>query len=308
MKINRFILGLCCLPVAGTATAQGCSDAGFCTIGNMNAHSSKTASENKQKISILFSNGIGDENVFVFTPAIQYDNKINANWAIQTKLTANIANGNLGSATGAGDLFLSSTYSLPEKDGWQISFLLGAKLPLNKGDIRTDKKPLPMQYQSSLGTADLLAGISVSNSKWLFATALQQPLSGTNRNTFLPAYWNTAAASKYSPTNSFNRKGDVLLRAGYHFIASGRAAFTIGLLGIYHLDEDTYYDGNISNSPIALKGAAGVTLNSTAVLHYKINNKISIGLTGGVPFIVRDIRPDGLTRKFVIAPEIAFKF
>lgn len=308
MKINCIFLSLFCFSVTGTTKAQGCSDAGFCTIGNMNVHSSETASAKKQKITLQFSNGIGDENVFVFTPAIQYDNKLNMNWAIQAKLTANIANGNLGSASGAGDLFLSSTYTLHKKDNWQIAFLLGTKLPLNKGDIHAGAKPLPMQYQSSLGTVDLLAGISVSNSRWLFATALQQPLSGINRNTFLPAYWNTAAANKYSPSNSFNRKGDALLRAGYNLITSDKATLNIGLLGIYHLNEDTYYNANISNSPIVLKGSAGLTLNGTAALQYKINSKISIGVTGGVPFIVRDIRPDGLTRKFVLAPEIAFKF
>jgi hypothetical protein len=165
-----------------------------------------------------------------------------------------------------------------------------------------------MQYQSSLGTVDLLAGISLTNKKWLFATAVQQPLSGTNRNTFLPAYWNTAAANKYSPTNTFNRKGDVLLRAAYTLIGKDKIDLSIGLLSIYHLGKDTYVNGNISNKPIALDGSEGLTLNGTAALHYRLNNKFSLGLSGGVPFVVRDIRPDGLTRKFVVSPEIVFNF
>jgi hypothetical protein len=287
--------------------AQGCSDAGFCTIGNMN-HKATDAAIKKQKLTLILSSGIGDENVFVFTPGIQYDNRLNKNWAIQGKLTGNYADGNLGSATGLGDLFLSVTYSLNKKNNWQTSFLLGTKLPLNNSDIRTGNKPLPMQYQSSLGTVDLLAGISLSNKKWLFATAVQQPLSGTNRNTFLPAYWNTAAANKYSPTNTFNRKGDVLLRAAYTLIGKDKIDLSIGLLSIYHLGKDTYVNGNISNKPIVLNGSEGLTLNGTVAIHYRLNNKFSLGLSGGMPFVVRDIRPDGLTRKFVVSPEIVFNF
>jgi hypothetical protein len=286
--------------------AQGCSDAGFCTIGNMNQHNDVSAK--KQKLTLIVSNGVGDENVFVFTPGIQYDNQLNKNWAIQAKLTGNYANGNLGTATGLGDIFLSATYSLNKKNNWQTSFLLGTKLPLNNSDIRFDDKPLPMQYQSSLGTADILAGVTFKNNKWLFATALQQPLSGTNRNTFLPDYWNTAAAKKYLPTNTFKRKGDVLLRAGYTIVEKNKLDINIGLLGIYHLGEDTYINGNVSNAAIALNGSEGLTLNGTAALHYAVNNKFSIGLSGGVPFVVRDIRPDGLTREFVLSPEFILKF
>ncbi|MGF2413571.1 MAG: hypothetical protein ACQUYJ_14665, partial [Ferruginibacter sp.] len=66
--------------------------------------------------------------------------------------------------------------------------------------------------------------------------------------------------------------------------------------------------GNISNSPIALNGSEGLTLNGTTALHYTINHKFSIGLLAGVPFVVRDIRPDGLTRKFVVSPEFILKF
>lgn len=290
------------------SSAQGCSDAGFCTIGNLNQYARDTASHHKQKLTFIFTNGIGDENVYVFTPAVQYDYSFNSRWTVQGKITGNYANGNLGTATGAGDVFLSAIYSLPEKNHWQTSFLFGTKLPLSNADIRTANKPLPMQFQSSLGTVDLLAGITIADKKWLFSTAIQQPLTGSNRNTFLPAYWNTAQANKYSSSNDFNRKADVLLKAAYKLIEKEKLAVNIGLLGIYHLGKDTYINGNISNKPIALIGSDGLTLNGTAAISYKFNNKVSIRLLGGIPFIVRNIRPDGLTRKFVLSPEISFNF
>lgn len=285
--------------------AQGCSDAGFCTMGSIKQSAIETS---KQKLSLQLTNGIGDENVYVFTPGIQYDNKLNNNWAIQAKLTANVASGNLGTISGLGDVFISGSYTPTTKNKWKSTFILGTKLPLNNGDLRKDNKPFPMQYQSSLGTIDLIAGVSITNDKWLFATAIQQPLTGRNRNTFLPAYWANADASKYAPSNDFNRQGDVLLRAGYTIIANKKFNLKASLLGIYHLSEDTYIDANISNKPIEINGSDGITLNGTFAASYKINPKFSIAISAGLPFVVRDVRPDGLTRSFSFSPELIYHF
>lgn len=308
MKLLPSIILLISLLTINNVYSQGCSDAGFCTIGNLKQEGSDSLFSRQQKLSFLFASGIGDENVYVFTPGIQYDNRLSKQWAIQARITANYASGNLGSAAGLGDIFLSSIYTFKARSTWTKSFLLGAKVPLNTSDIRKGNKPLPMQYQSSLGTFDIIAGFTIANKKWLFATAIQQPVSGINRNTFLPAYWNTAEAYKYSPTNDFNRRGDVLLRAGYEISSTIKWRLNIGLLGIYHLGKDAYVDGNVSNKPIKLSGSEGLTLNGTAAALYKLNSKLSFGLTAGVPFLVRDIRPDGLTRRFVLSPEFIFHF
>jgi hypothetical protein len=306
-NIVLFLLTGFCLS-AQICKAQGCSDAGFCTIGSLKPGHSDFEALKKQKITLIMSNGIGDEKVNVFTPGIQYDNRINNRWAIQTRLTGNFASGNLGNASGLGDLILSGTHSLASKSKTGLSFLLGTKLPLNNSNLSASNKPLPMQYQSSLGTVDIIGGVTLTRSQWLFALAVQQPLTGRNRNTFLPVYWGTPAADKYIPTNDFNRKGDVLLRADYRPKTSDKWTIHLGLLGIYHLGKDTYIDGNISKNPISLTGSEGLTLNGTVAVQYRASRSVSLGLSGGVPFVVRDIRPDGLTRKFVIAPEIAFHF
>lgn len=288
--------------------AQGCSDAGFCTIGNLKHNPASANNGRKQKLSFLFSNGIGDESVYVFTPGIQYENKLNQQWTIQAKLTANYASGNLGNASGLGDLVLVGSYTPKSISKWKSTFTLASKLPLNSGNIKMSAKPLPMQYQSSLGTIDGIIGYTITNEKWKFSTAFQQPFTGTNQNTFLPAYWNTIDAIKYSPSNDFKRKADGLLRVGYQFNIADHFIITTGLLGIYHFGNDTYIDANVSNAPIELKGSSGLTLNGTAIADYSINQKLSIGLTVGAPFVVRDIRPDGLTRAFVVSPEFIIHF
>ena len=307
-KILCFISIFIMLCSTQDGNAQGCSDAGFCTTGNLRPLASDSLAVKNQQLSLIIANGIGDEGVYVLTPALQYENRLNKSWSLQAKLTSNYASGNLGTAFGLGDVILSTTYTKKAKNNWEGSFLLGTKLPLNLSDLSIDNKPLPMQYQSSLGTVDLIAGMSFTNGKWFLATAVQQPLTGTNRNTFLPAYWNTNEALEYPSTNDFDRRGDVLLRVGYDVRKSERMKINLGLLSIYHLGKDTYIDGNISNRPIKIDGSEGLTLNGTFAFRYKAGEKFDIGLSGGAPFIVRDVRPDGLTRAFVLSPEFTFKF
>lgn len=299
----KFTLFILFLIKTGSAAGQGCSDAGFCTIGNLNQHRIDTI-KHSQKLILLLPGGIGDENVFVFTPGLQYENQLSRHWAVQVKLTANYATGNLGTASGPGDIFLSGTYLFKERKQWVTSVMLGTKLPLHSGNLKKDGKSLPMQYQSSLGTIDLISGFSVQNKYWQFSGGWQQPLSGINRNNFLPQYWNTNEADKYPPSNDFNRKGDVLLRAAYTFHVHKKFTLTSGMLGIYHLSNDTYINANISNNPIAINGSRGTTLNATLAASWNVYDQVAIGFSAGTPLIYRDVRPDGLTRSIVVATEI----
>lgn len=303
----KFFTVLCGILVSQAACyGQGCSDAGFCTIGNLN-QSKGDSIHRGQKLSLLLPAGIGDEDVLVFSPGLQYENHFSPYWSIQAKLTANYANGNLGHAAGLGDIFLSGTRSFIGRNGWNTSVTLGTKLPLNTGNLKENGKSLPMQYQSSLGTIDLITGFSISNTHWQFSAGFQQPLSGINRNNFLPEYWNTTEAESYPPSNDFDRKADVLLRAVYTMNIR-KLSVNAGLLGIYHLEEDTYVNANTSNNPISIKGSSGLTLNATLAVFWVVNSSITIGISAGMPLYYRDVRPDGLTRSIVVLPEIRWNF
>lgn len=290
--------------VRNSADAQGCSDAGFCTIGGLKQHG--IADNVGQKISLLLPVGLGDQGVLVFAPGIQYDNQLSAQWAIQAKLTANYASGNLGSVGGSGDVVLSATYTLPVKTKWATSLTLGIKLPLNEGNLKINGQSLPMQYQSSLGTVDVITGLSISNGNWQFSAGWQQPLTGANANTFLPGLVNRSEDKTYPPSNQFNRKADVLARVAYSWVIKSRFSLNAGLLGIYHVAEDTYTDATGKAVPIA--GSSGLTLNATLAGWWTINPKMRIGFTAGTPVKTRTVRPDGLTRSIIFAPEISWLF
>ncbi|HYG20462.1 MAG TPA: hypothetical protein VD816_16095 [Ohtaekwangia sp.] len=287
--------------------AQGCSDAGFCTIGNLAQENSDSLSKSPAW-TLLLPVGVGDEDVIVFSPGLQFDKRLSARWSMQIKITANHASGNLGKATGPGDFYVSATYQIKKTSSWHPSITLGTKLPLNSGNLKASGTPLPMSYQSSLGTIDFIAGIGISNERWQFAAGWQQPLSGANKNRFLPDQWDNARADNYPPSYDFNRQGDVLLRVDRKINAARSLSLNVGLLGIYHLGEDTYVDTRLRDTPILLDGAEGMTLNATLAAAWAIREKFSLGFSSGVPLLFRDLRPDGLTRKFVFAPEIRWKF
>lgn len=288
------------------AEAQGCSDAGFCTIGSIKHNAYANDSTKDQSLSVILTNGIGDEGVYVFTPSVQYDNQLNEHWSIQSKLTANYASGGLGTARSLGDLYFSSSYQFSKSSKWNKTFTIGIKVPLNNSNLKAEDKALPMGYQSSLGTLDFIVGFTITNNRWIFSSGYQQPISNPNGNTFLPEIWNTEEAYKFSPSNLFHRKSDVLLKAGYKINSLKKLKINLGFLAIYHLTNDVYTSMDLEQ--IEIVGSEGLTLNATLNAVYNISSKFSLALTAGTPLIVRDIRPDGLTRSLVLSPEIIIKF
>ncbi|HEU5291691.1 MAG TPA: hypothetical protein VFU05_13670 [Cyclobacteriaceae bacterium] len=306
LKKIVWVSGLLLLP--SLVKAQGCSDAGFCTLGNLKESAAPTNSE-RHALSLTVGMGSGDEKVFVLTPLLQYDFSPNDQLTIQTKVAVNYASGNLGNAGGLGDIYLSGTYTVNPEQNWKWSAMVGVKLPLNPGNLEENGQPLPMQYQSSLGTFDAIIGASVRSNRWQFSAGLQQPLSGENKNEFLPTLWpGNNDAEKYPATSSFSRKADVLLRGAYHFITNNKFQLTAGLLGIYHVSNDTYQDPATSDQPITIDGSDGLTLNLTTSMRWSVGSKFQIGLVAGAPVVTREIRPDGLTRSFVVSPEIRWSF
>jgi hypothetical protein len=287
--------------------AQGCSDAGFCSIGNLKAGAHPATQPNQQYLRFEGPIGLGDENVFVFSPGIEYGLR-RKGWVLSGKLTGNFASGNLGSKAGLGDLFLSWTGTVWKKAGSSLSATLATKLPLSSSNLKLDGLPLPMQYQSSLGTVDLITGIAFSRPKWSLAAGLQQPLTGSNSNGFLPEFWGQNEANAYPASRRLKRAGDILLRASYRVLNNEAWNIDAGLLGIYHLKNDSYQTTGPVQSRIDLEGSRGLTLNITAAVNYRLSSNWTLSVLAGTPAVVRDIRPDGLTRSFVLSPQITYSF
>ena len=163
-----------------------------------------------------------------------------------------------------------------------------------------------MDYQSSLGTFDLIVGAGYTINKWQFVWAYQQPLT-QNENKFLAEqYPSDSPLRDFQSTNKFERKGDMLLRISYPMSVGKSFTFTPSLLPIYHLGNDKYTDavGNLNE----IVNSEGLTLNANVYFDLAISKASSLQLNVGTPLVVREARPDGLTRSFIINLEYVVKF
>ncbi len=296
------------MAVAAKTNAQGCSDAGVCTIHSFKNNTGKPDEDNKNnEVAIGFAFGKGERFTSNYTLYIEYTRNISANTSVTGKISYAAISGELATTSGFSDLFLSVNHSFARKGKWQKSFVVGLKIPLDQSDIVKNGIHLPMPYQTSLGTTDLVVGVSYALRSFGITLAAQQPLKSVNGNRFLPEeYPSVPLANRYLPSNQFSRKGDVLLRLSYNFDLNKRFSVRPSLLSIYHVADDTYLDANKIRREI--DRSQGLTLNGNVFLDYRLNKTSSFELSLGTPFVVRTNRPDGLTRSFVAALEYKFGF
>ena len=280
--------------------SQGCSDAGFCTINSFKPNSAIAAKKNHLKFGMFASSA--DNSVSVWGNYVEYHTQLSDQFSFDTKLTSLAQNGNGYTSFGLGDLFLSSNYKL--NPNWTVT--VGTKIPLTNGDKKENGVSLPMDYQSSLGTLDAIVGMGYQINKLQLVLAWQQPLT-QNKNQFLAENRNTPTILKqFQSTNGFKRSGDILFRVAYPLALTNDLQFTTSLLPIYHLDNDRYID--LSGKEKSIEGSKGLTLNGNVFLDYAINTTNSLQLNIGMPLLVRDVRPDGLTRGFIATLEYKFQF
>jgi len=215
--------------------------------------------------------------------------------------------GELANTSGPTDLFLSLNHAFATKSKWTRSFVVGLKLPFDKADIAKNGIHLPMPYQTSLGTTDLVLGLNFIRNSFGATIAVQQPLKPINGNQFRPGDYPTVPlADKYLPSYMFSRKGDVLLRFSYDLYLNKRFSIRPSLLSIYHEANDTYVDADKIRKEI--RKSAGLTANANVFVDYRLHTGNEFELSLGTPYVVRTNRPDGLTRSFVAAISYKFSF
>ena len=281
---------------------QGCSDAGFCTLGSFKPGGLDSNSRFRNQFKIGVSYGSADHSISIFGTHLEYQRVLTKKLVFNGKLSSLSQSGNGISTFGFSDLFLNIDYPINEIGKLTVGF----KLPLNDGSKLRDNLPLPMDYQSSLGTLDFLLGISRELNKIHLALAFQLPLS-QNQNEFIAEDYPAGSSLKqFQTTNQFVRRGDMMLRVAYPLRINYKFKITPGLLPIIHLGKDLYTDKQ--GIERAIDGSQGLTLNGTVHIDYEIHGIHSLQLNAGAPFVVRKERPDGLTRSFIAALEYRRKF
>ncbi len=319
------------LPLA--LKAQGCSDAGFCTMGAMKPDQHLKTQRTAKLLSMQVSQYVARTKFEDYICATTLEANIalgstNKN-SMQVKLPYMVIFNFLENTQGLGDISLSYTRLLFKNEQIQVSGTLGAKIPTNKANKTTrDGLPLPMYQQTSLGTYDAIMGVSVLAKGWLIATGIQQPVINENYNEFTWKAWRTALPAgdarratqdKVPMSKRLVRKADVMLRVERN-IRFKRMDWHVGLLGIYKLQRPTFIDGTgerVENATainagvrteVETKSAKGLALSAIIGFTHHLSAKSALQVVYGDALIRREKNPDGLSREQVYTVGYQYTF
>jgi hypothetical protein len=304
----------CCLGTDGFS--QGCSDAGFCTMGAMKPDQqfNKKIQVKLQTLEISFYRGTTTLTPVVYVATADMSFSLNSKTSFQVKLPYQAVTGRLANTSGMGDISLCLTKNLLRNTKYDVNFSLGAKIPTNGADKSVEGRPLPMYYQTSLGTYDAIAGVSFITSKWLFATGIQIPFN-ENDNQFVWKAWDgheeKAYVDRYNQAKNLKRGTDIMFRVERNFRFS-RLNFSFGLLPIYRINKDEFTrsgkEAASAETRIVHPDAKGLALSGIFTTGYHFNVRSGIKMLLGHKLVQRDFNPDGLTREFVSTFSYFYRF
>ncbi|MDX2195251.1 MAG: hypothetical protein NW207_02445 [Cytophagales bacterium] len=317
--------------------AQGCSDAGFCTLGAMKPNQAYSKKINIRVRSIEVSVYYGESRHGLQNVALNGDVNIGISkkFTAQIKLPYQYLKGKLATKDGVGDVSLAVSYNLVGKETYQINLSLGGKIPTGAADatvaddsagVKIKNRALPMYYQTTLGTYDILGGISLITRGWLFATGFQYDIT-ENKNDFLWGRWNGSSSKSisdnYAKSRQLHRGFDVMWRIEKNLRFSNWNAY-LGLLWIHRITKDTFLD--VDNKRREIEGSDGAAVTLLGGLGYRFDVHWGIKLLGGYGLMDRAYtqyktpainqattdpvkkNPDGLSRAFVITTGLEYRF
>ncbi len=294
--------------------AQGCSDAGVCTIGNFYANHFAVAKKrlHKNEIDLSYTYGTHLKDERFYQPQLNYRFLKNEKTFFEIRLPVSIAkNTSSGiSTTGIGDITTTYNSKLAIKKKHIIDYALGLRISLSNATKKDENSNLsyPMTLQTGLGTTDIIAAASYNLCKYLsVGTGFQVPVLQYNKNQqFL--FYNPGFGGVLG--DGYRRRPDALLKFTGHYQA-GNFKVNGGVLGIFHLAND-YYNTVDNNNNFAgkyvLENSKGTTLNWNAELSYAVTKNCMIGILYAEPFKTRTNIPDGLARSRIVSSKLTFSF
>ena len=261
-----------------------------------------------RSMEVSFYRGSTTLTPIIYVATLDANFSIGKKNSLQVKLPYQMIQGRLANTSGVGDISLCFTRNIYSSEKFDVSVSVGSKIPTNKSDKTENDRPLPKYYQTSLGTYDAIAGISLVNRKWLFATGIQVPLN-KNNNEFLWGRWagsdeDPKYIEKYARANQLKRGIDVMVRVERNFRFS-RLNLSVGLLPIYRVTNDEI---ELPEGTVKPEGAKGLAMSGIGTIGYSFNVKSGIKLLVGHKIIQRDENPDGLTRELVTSLTYIYRF
>lgn len=300
--------------LAYKASAQGCSDAGACSFGAQalrNFGSDTLWAPKRHRIGVFQSYGVGEKSTPILTTTLEASFGIAERWQVQIGLPFSVVLGELATVAGTGNLRLAAVWEAVHTRSSHPHRLwasVGTILPTGNADRRgPNNQALPMFYQPTLGSVDLLAGV-----RWawrgLSLGAVYQAVLTQNQNQFVLAQPLNSPGEEFFQSRELRRGNDIALQANYQvrLLKHDRLRITPGVLLIYHHKADEVLDFSGTRSEIP--ASVGATVNLNANVQYDLSAVWGLQVEAGAPVLVRDYRTDGLQRSLVVSAGVTWRF
>lgn len=294
--------------------AQGCSDAGFCTMGAMKPDQpyQKKLGLKLRSLTLTQYTGYTDHDDYIHSYIADFNFGINEKTSLQLKLPYTFTTGPLGSLNGLGDISISATRNLFSSEKLQWNATVGGKIPTGKANGKTDAgRTLPMYYQTTLGTYDVVVGTSLITEKWLIATGYQVPLNTNNAHDFKWGVWNDTdlieTVRGYKTSNQLRRGHDIMLRVERNFRFLNFNA-NIGILNVYRPNKDIISVPKDGGRRGEVDGTQGFATTLLGGLGYRLTARSGLSFMGGYRLRKRAAQADGLSRIWVANFSYEYKF
>lgn len=292
---------------------QGCSDAGFCTMGALKPdqpyHKEVNLKIRSMEISQYF--GVTRFGDYVHATGVDLNFSLGANSSFQFKIPYMATQGPMGDVGGLGDVSVSASRFLGRFAGLNVNISAGAKVPVSDANKMIDGRSFPMYYQQSLGTYDFVIGAGMVSKKWLITTGAQIPLYHKNNNGFFWGPWIAAGfdaetVKLYPASINLKRSADFMFRVERNY-RLGKWNFYYGLLNImrFSTDERTHPVSALEVSVDESQGLASTILTGGG---YNFSVKSGLKMTVGRRLVKRHFNLDGLSREWVINLGYQYQF
>ncbi|WP_075590738.1 hypothetical protein [Labilibacter marinus] len=258
--------------------AQGCSDAGVCSID------SYKNTNNQLAWSVSQSAELGENFILYLHTTIGMRLPLGEKAQVSMSLPYrnSIYKGEL--YTGFSDATVASSFNITS----EYNIIAGLKIPLSESNNSKDGVPLPMALQQGLGTFDAIISIDRRWKQNKLSMGYQY-VFGTNNNAFM-------GNDNFGASANLERGDDFMLRYDRYWGKEHRN-WKASLVSVYRIGGDKINDGEF------VEKSKGLSINVAMVRSIQLKNN-ELELMMAVPVVARKARVDGLTRNFILSAKL----